>query len=364
MDLIQMTAQTNLNQQAYPVSNADRQRLSNLLKGLQETDQFSYTTQLGPVYGFPVSGKGWSACLDLIEDSILNPTTDRPNANLDNLDSLVDRVIISASHFYSIDAITPTDPQKRALDHLVVSAPLDRSLADFYPKKKYTGEINTSVVYPGTYLTKTKHMGDGILFVFSYIYNESPRIPGAILTHTISHQFFTIAFIPNDYSRIEFRVPKTISKRHLAKAMLGVKNALNHIFEQAQISLNKTSLNFHKAISKLHADSTYGRAVHIVYNGTNTGSDVKFTCRTNPAYNARELEVNDKSNNNDSFECRAIAVRLDTQNASGVVRTEVGLEPNKKQWLDDAICPEFFIENPADTASLNGIINHVINESK
>ncbi|RDT52436.1 hypothetical protein DXF93_21475 [Escherichia coli] len=359
-----MTAQTNLNQEAYPVINVDRQRLSNLLKGLQETDQFSYTTQLGPVYGFPVSGKGWSACLDLMEESILNPTKDRPNANLDNLDSLVDRVIISASHFYSIDSITPTDSQKRALDNLVGSAPLDRSLADFYPKKKYTGEINTSVVYPGTYLTKTKHMGDGILFVFSYIYNESPRIPGAILTHTISHQFFTIAFIPNDYSRIEFRVPKTISKRHLTKAMLGVRNALNHIFEKAQISLNKTSLNFHKAISKLHADSTYGRAVHIVYNGTNTGSDVKFTCRTNPAYNARELEVNDKSNNNDSFECRAIAVRLDTQNASGVVRTEVGLEPNKKQWLDDAICPEFFIENPADTASLNGIINHVISESK
>ena len=121
-----MTAQTNLNQQTNPVSNADRQRLSNLLKGLQETDQFSYTTQLGPVYGFPVSGKGWSACLDLIEDSILNPTTDRPNANLDNLDSLVDRVIISASHFYSIDSITPTDPQKRALDHLVVSAPLGK----------------------------------------------------------------------------------------------------------------------------------------------------------------------------------------------------------------------------------------------
>jgi hypothetical protein len=160
MDLILMTAQTNLNQQANPVSSMDRQ-LSNLLKGLQETDQFSYTTQLGPVYGFPVSGKGWSACLDLIEDSILNPTTDRPNANLDNLDSLVDRVIISASHFYSIDSITPTDPQKRALDHLVVSAPLDRSVADFYPKKKYTGEINTSVVYPVLILLKQKIWGMG-----------------------------------------------------------------------------------------------------------------------------------------------------------------------------------------------------------
>ncbi|UQY43282.1 hypothetical protein [Mixta hanseatica] len=359
-----MTAQANLNQQTTVVSDVDRERLSNLLKGLQETDQFSYTTQLGPVYGFPVSGKGWSACLDVIEDSILNPSEDRPNANLDNLDSLVNRVIISASHFYSIDSITPTDPQKRALDHLVVSAPTEKNLADIYPKKKYVGEVNTSTVYPGTYLTQTKIMGDGIAFIFSYIYNEAPRMLGTALTHTLSYQFFTIAFIPNDYSRIEFRVPKTIPKRHLAKAMLGVKNALNYIFEQAQVNLNKTSLNFYKAISKLHADSTYGRAVHIVYNGTNTGSDVKFTCRTNPAYNARELEVNDKSNNNDSFECRAIAVRLDSQNASGIVRTEVGLEPNKKQWLDDAICPEFFIENPADTASLNSIINHVINESK
>lgn len=359
-----MTAQANLSLQATSVSNVDRVYLSNLLKGLQETDQFSYTTQLGPVYGFPVSGKGWDACIDVIEESILNPSTDRPNATLDNLESLVNRVIISASHFYSIDSITPTDPQKRALDDLVVSASINTSLSITYPNKKYVGHINTSTVYPGTFLTQTKNMGDGISFIFSYIYNDTPRIPGSILTQTLSYQFFTVAFIPKDYSRIEFRVPKTIPKKYLATAILGVRNEFNNILTQAQISLNKTSLNFYKAISKLHADKKYGRAVHIVYNGTNTGSDVKFTCRSNPAYNARELEVNDKSNNNDSFECRAIAVRLDTQNASGVVRTEIGLEPNKKQWLDNAICTEFFVENPADTTSLNGIINHVINESK
>ncbi|EHD8981665.1 hypothetical protein ACEZ5N_004181, partial [Salmonella enterica subsp. enterica serovar Montevideo] len=151
---------------------------------------------------------------------------------------------------------------------------------------------------------------------------------------------------------------------HLQKAILGTRNEFDAILKQGNIQLVRNQLNFYKAIGKIHKDVSYGRAVHIVYNGTNTGSDVKFTCRTNPAYNARELEVNDKSNNNDVFECRAIAIRIDSQNASGVVRTELGLEPNKKQWLDNLLCSEFYIENPSDTNSLNGIINHVINESK
>ena len=361
-----MNAHANVTQNlATTLSNVDAQRLSNLLSGLKQTDQFAYTTQLGPVYGFPVSGKGWDACLDMIQESVENPTPERPNTTIDNLESLVNRVIISGAHFYSIDSIAPTDPQKRALDHLVVSAPTNTNCALVYPQKKYTGnQVNQTSVTPGTFLTHSKNMGDGIAFIFSYIYNEVPKIPGSALTHTISHQYFTVAFIPTDYSRIEFRVPKNISKKHLQKAITGTRNEFNAMLTQANIRLNSTTLNFYKAISKIRNDSTYGRAVNIIYNGTNTGSDVKFTCRTNPSYNARQLEVSDKSNNNDSFECRAIAVRIDAQNASGVVRTEVGLEPNKKQWLDDEFCGEFYVENPSDTASLNGIINHVINESK
>lgn len=361
-----MTAQANVNQNLVTTASAvSAQKLSSLLLGLKQTDQFAYTTQLGPVYGFPVSGKGWDACLEVIRESIDNPTDERPNATIDNLESLVNRVIISGAHFYSIDSIAPDDPQKRALDHLIASASTNPNYASVYPQKKYTGDhINQTVVFPGTFLTHCKNMGDGIAFIFSYIYNETPKIPGSMITNSVSHQFFTVAFIPNDYSRIEFRIPKNIPKKHLQKAIIGTRNEFNSILTKANIQLTKTQLNFYKAIDKIYKNTSYGRAVHIIYNGTNTGSDVKFTCRGNPAYNARELEVNDKSNNNDSFECRAIAVRIDTQNASGVVRTELGLEPNKKQWLDDVICSEFYVENPSDTASLNGIINHVINESK
>lgn len=361
-----MTAQANVNQNLVSsVNNISAQRLSSLLLGLKQTDQFAYTTQLGPVYGFPVSGKGWDACLDVIRDSIENPIVERPNATIDNLESLVNRVIISGAHYYSIDSMTPSDPQKRALDHLVVSASTNTICATVYPQKKYTGnDINKTTVVPGTYLTHSKNMGDGVAFIFSYIYNEVPKNLGNITANTISYQYFTVAFIPKDYSRVEFRVPKNIPKKHLQKAILGTRNEFDAILKQGNIQLVRNQLNFYKAIGKIHKDVSYGRAVHIVYNGTNTGSDVKFTCRTNPAYNARELEVNDKSNNNDVFECRAIAIRIDSQNASGVVRTELGLEPNKKQWLDNLLCSEFYIENPSDTNSLNGIINHVINESK
>ncbi|EGD3310492.1 hypothetical protein H7719_004443, partial [Salmonella enterica subsp. enterica serovar Montevideo] len=151
--------------------------------------------------------------------------------------------------------MTPSDPQKRALDHLVVSASTNTICATVYPQKKYTGnDINKTTVVPGTYLTHSKNMGDGIAFIFSYIYNEVPKNLGNITANTISYQYFTVAFIPKDYSRVEFRVPKNIPKKHLQKAILGTRNEFDAILKQGNIQLVRNQLNFYKAIGKIHKD--------------------------------------------------------------------------------------------------------------
>ncbi|GCW61569.1 hypothetical protein HmCmsJML116_03830 [Escherichia coli] len=328
--------------------------LSDLLKALDQADMYAYLSQISTVYGFPPLKRGMDAALLSIDEVINVPSVSFPNADLKSLSSMIDRINIAGSHVYSID-ISQTVGFHKKIQHVFKTAVPEKKYAQKYPVKIYDG-TSTKAVTPGTHLTKCLDTGDGYAFVFSYLYNV--KIKGAKNTNptNVPYQFFTTVFIPNKNKRVEYRIPRNLGKREGSKALIGTRNAFNDLLQIAGVNIQLNSLNFYNAIKSILADRKFGRAVQIVYVGDSTGSDANMVGRSDPTYEARDVTVENKKRK-EMYSPRMIAVRF---KGTGDNFTEVGIDPNKKSWLDNNFCEDFYIDFPADTITLNGLIDNVI----
>ncbi|ADU71571.1 hypothetical protein [Pantoea sp. At-9b] len=328
--------------------------LDYLLVALEQTDSYSYLSQISKVYGFPAIRNGFDSGMDSIKETINNPSANFPNANLTSLVKMIDRIIISGSHYYAIDTYTTKDIVKDIGLNLS-SFKLDKEFAQLYPQKKYDGN-STGALVSGIYLTEIIDVGDGTAFIFSYLYNQKVKGTRGMGSTNIPQQSFTTAFIPNKGERIEFRASRSLGKRESSKAIGYTRDKFLNLLDEVGIKPDVKTVNFIKAIQSILNDVAFGRAVQLIYNGKNTGYDVGIHCRSDENDEGREIEIKN-TKKKDTFVIRSIAVRFKNQNNSF---TELGLDPNKKMWVDHKVCGEFYVDFPDDTLNLNRLIENVI----
>ncbi|EFB2247759.1 hypothetical protein KUF00_002708 [Escherichia coli] len=336
------------------VANNSQQVLSDLITALEQTNLYSFISQIATVYGFPPVKGGMDAVLKAIEASIQNPTAAFPNATLNSLEKMIDRIIISGSNYYSIDETQDPNFQS-VIQHVFSTSVTDSRYENSYPRKLYDGNSLGNNV-KGLYLTKLIDTGDGFAFIFSYVY--SVKIKGSRglgLSYTPQQQFITV-FVPHNKNRIEYRLPKNLGKRETAKALASVRNKFFDMLISTNNTIHFEQLNFYNVINSIITDRSFGKAVQIIYVGSNTGCDANVIGRKDPTYEARDVEITNKKRN-DIYTPRAVAVRFYRNNGDF---TELGLDPNKKSWLDNNFCGEFYVDFPEDTISLNGLIENVI----
>ncbi|EJG9787289.1 hypothetical protein NRT42_001614 [Klebsiella pneumoniae] len=339
---------------AHLTSNNSSKSISELVAALEQTNLYSYISQIATVYGFPPVKGGMDASLAAIEASIQNPTAAFPNATVSSLEKMIDRVIISGSNYYSIDETI--DPNFQPFVHKIFKSSVPESQYEsLYPKRLYDGNSLGKNI-KGFYLTKLLDTGDGLAFIYSYIYSVKIKGSRGLGLSYTPQQHFVTAFVPNNKNRVEYRIPKLLGKREAAKALLALRNEFYDLFVKNNYNVVFQSLNFYNAITNIIADKQFGRAVQIIYVGSNTGSDANVIGRKDPTYEARDVEIKN-TKRNDIYSPRSVAVRFYRNNGDF---TELGLDPNKKSWLDDSFCGEFYIDFPEDTLSLNGLIENVI----
>lgn len=348
-----MISTPKMNQQAN-TSVTSQHSLDYLLVALEQTDSYSYLSQISKVYGFPAIKNGLDSGLETIKEAVENPNKNFPNANLTSLVRMIDRIIISGSHYYAIDKYTTKDAVKNINSNKSLFA-LDKEFAQLYPQKKYDGDSYGAVV-SGIYLTEIIDTGDGTAFIFSYLYNRKVKGSRGLGLTNIPQQSFTTAFVPNKGERIEFRASRNLGKRESSKAIGYTRDKFLNLLDVVGIKLDVKTINFINAIQNILNDAAFGRAVQLIYNGKNTGYDVGIYCRSDENDEGRDVEIKN-TKKKDTFVVRSIAIRFKNQNDSF---TELGLDPNKKMWIDHKVCGEFYIDFPDDTLTLNGLIENVI----
>lgn len=348
-----MTGTPNLNNSVLTAVKS-QPNIDYLLKALEQTEAYTYLSQISKVYGFPAIKNGFEAGLETIKETINNPSQNFPNASLNSLVRMIDRIIISAGHYYAIDLYTK--------NHIVsdiasirTSFKLDKEFADAYPQRKHDGNVTGGTVN-GTYLTEILDTGDGTAFIFSYLYNQKVKGTRGLGLTNIPNQSFITAFVPHKGERIEYRAPRSLGKRESSKAINSTRDKFLNLLDEFNIRPDVKSINFIKAIESILNDQTFGRAVQLIYNGKNTGYDVNIYCRSDDSDEGRDVEIKN-TKKKDTFVVRSIAVRFKNQNDSF---TEMGLDPNKKLWIDNKFCGEFYVDYPEDTLTLNGLIENVI----
>jgi hypothetical protein len=75
-----------------------------LLQGLENTGEQSFARIVAANYGFRISNR-WDRTAINVEDDIKSTDSKYQNCTVDNLETLVDRVIISANHHYTIVSV-------------------------------------------------------------------------------------------------------------------------------------------------------------------------------------------------------------------------------------------------------------------
>jgi hypothetical protein len=330
-----------------------------LVLGLSQTGQLACLKRIATKYGFKIMSR-WESAVESMKQSLENPSASNPNATYDNLRRIAIKIITSCNNVYSIDEIVNNQDSAKiaALKSFTDFTP---HFAKIFPARldEDTGLPNT----PGHHLTAIESLGDGTAIIFSYVLLRKVSGSRRMQSTLYPTQYFNTVFIPNDLSRIEYRVDRSIGKRHIDGAMAGLRDHFISFLTSQKIQLGLDSVNFYKAIDNIYKDAGYGRIVQADFMDISNGDDAQLRCRTNPQYDARQCQVSKKSNKSHYNVC-GVAVRFDFENRDDKYHNEIGFEPNKADWLNRQFCGSFYFEQPSDDLTHYGVINDILIRAK
>jgi hypothetical protein len=329
-----------------------------LLQGLENTGEQSFARIVAANYGFRISNR-WDRTAINVEDDIKSTDSKYQNCTVDNLETLVDRVIISANHHYTIYKISQNDAiQIRLALSAMVGQPPHNIFAQAYPSLV---DFNSGVsVAAGHYLCKVVDMGDGIACIFASVVKET--LPGfrTMTVGMITTQYFHTVFVPYNADRIEVRITDNAPTRHHEKHAAAVNIEFNSILGQRGVKYSTTLVNFFKCIESYFNDSTSGRIAHAILTTGQDSKDAELKSLRSKEYCARTQQVVDKKNHFD-YVCRAILIRKSyTGNGTGEV--DISFFPHKNAW-EANFCWCVQVKKPQTSTALNLIITDAIARS-
>ncbi|EPE7488410.1 hypothetical protein QL185_04595 [Cronobacter malonaticus] len=333
--------------------------IDNTLRGLEQTNELAYFRRVGGRHGFDVTTR-WASTLDNIKKTLNDPTKHSSPANFSNLRLILLKIITSVNHYYTIDYIKSGN--LNLIPNLMAYTNFSTTFHDAFPCKleEDTGLPST----PGHFITSVEKMGDGIAIIYSYIVLK--KIPGKrkLASNQYPEQYFNTVFIPNDLSRVEYRVDKKLGKRAAEKAMTDLRVNFIDIVTELKLGLVLETVNFYKAVSNIYDDKNYGRLVQVDFLDPNSDEDIALRCRTDPNYDARYREVvsKNKSGTHQSLNLQVagLAVRIDTKLKNEPISNEIGFELNKTDWSKNKFCGVFYYTQMADHQAHYGVINDIL----
>ncbi|HEN3606228.1 TPA: hypothetical protein U5E23_003538 [Yersinia enterocolitica] len=330
-----------------------------LVLGLSQTGQLACLKRIGAKYGFKIMSR-WESAAESMKQTLENPSPSNPNATYQNLRRIAIKIITSCNNVYSIDKITNSRDAAQ-LTNLKNFKDFIPSFAAVFPAK--LEEDTGLTVIPGHHITAIETMADGIAIIYSYVLLRKVTGSKKMQSTLYPTQYFNTVFIPNDLSRIEYRVDRSIGRRHTDSAMAGLRDNFISFLSAQKILLGLESVNFYDVIDNIFKDKKYGRIVQADFMDITDGDDAQLRCRTNPEYDARECEVSKKSSKGHYNVC-GVAVRFDFVNREDKYHNEIGFEPNKADWLNRKFCGSFYFEQPSDDLTHFGVINDILVRAK
>ncbi|HFF1655726.1 TPA: hypothetical protein ACGBIO_003466 [Providencia rettgeri] len=330
-----------------------------ILKGLEQTNELAYFRRVGGRHGFNVTTR-WSSTIDNIQKTLNEPSKAKKSANLSNLRLITLKIITSVNHYYSIDYIKGGNTN--LIPNLINYSKFSSVFFNVFPSKLEEGTGLPST--PGHFITSVEKMGDGIAIIYSYVILKRISGKSKLASNYYPEQFFNTVFIPNDLSRVEYRVDKNIGKRASEKAMSDLRTQFIDLVVEEKLDLQFETVNFYKAISNIYNDKSYGRLVQVDFLDPNGDEDAVLRCRTDPNYDARYREVVSKSASGApkslNLKVAGLAARIDTKLGKENISNEIGFEPSKIDWSTNNFCGGFYFTQTSDHQSHYGVINDIL----
>ncbi|MEK6491413.1 hypothetical protein WNJ68_27595 [Klebsiella grimontii] len=330
-----------------------------VFKGLEQTNELAYFRRVAGRHGFEVKTR-WLSTFESIQKTLDDPAKQTTSANFSNLRLITLKIITSANHYYTIDYI------KGGNLHLI---PNILSYTDFSPvfHNAFPSKLeadNGLPLTPGHFITSVEKMGDGIAIIYSYVILKKITGQRKMASNQYPEQYFNTVFIPNDLSRIEYRVDKKLGKRLSEKAMSGLRSEFMDLIVQLNLGLTLETVNFYKAINNIYNDKGYGRLVQVDFLDPNGDEDVVLRCRTDPNYDARYREVVSKTASGKAqalnLQVAGLAARIDSTVQKEDISNEIGFEPNKTDWSVNKFCGGFYFTQASDHQVHYGVINDIL----
>ncbi|ELO6194617.1 hypothetical protein QVL17_004281 [Escherichia coli] len=346
--------------QSAPTFN--QKEVEKILTSLEQTEELGFFRRVGTPYGFQI-GTRWAGTKDSIIRTLSNPGMAHKLATEASLKLLLLKIITSVNHYYAIDFIRGGN--LKAISQFANYSNYEKCFRDAFPMK--LDEDSGLPASPGHFITSVENMGDGVAIIFSYVLIKKISGRSKLRSNQYPVQFFNTVFIPNDLSRVEYRVDRKLGRRVFERAITDLRIKFLEFLSENNVSLNLETVNFYKAINNIYNDASFGRLVQVDFVDPVGDEDASLKCRTKPSYDARNRKVVETNKGNTStisnLKVCGVSARFDYKIGSESLSNEIGFEPNKNDWANNQFCGAFYFNKMADTVSHYGVINDILSRT-
>ncbi|MEZ9229970.1 hypothetical protein AB4259_02660 [Vibrio amylolyticus] len=330
-----------------------------LLQGLENTGEQVFARIVAADYGFRVSNR-WNRTAKNLADDIKSTNSKFQNCTVDNLEKLVDRVIISADHHYTVYELSQGDATqvRQALTAQIGQIPTNL-YAQTYPDLVDFNTVSSTT--SGHYLCKVVDMGDGIACIYASVVKDPVQgyrqTAGAPMD---TFQYFHTVFVPHNEDRIEVRVSHKAPAKYHEKHATSINNEFINIVGAQGVRFTPTLVNFFSCITSYFGDASVGRIAHAVLTTGQDSKDAELKSMRDKTYCARTQHVVD-TRNNFNYVCRAILIRK-PHIGKGSGEVSIYFFPHVNTWEANS-CWSMQIKKPQSSVALNSIITDAIARS-
>lgn len=330
-----------------------------LLQGLENTGEQVFARTVALNYGFRISNR-WDRTAKNVTEDINSADSKSQSCTVGNLEKLVDRVVISANHHYTIYKLSQSDgvQVRQALSALLGQTPTNL-YAQTYPALVDFSSIKS--VTAGHYLCKVVDMGDGFACIYASVIKESlPGYRAMASTAMITEQYFHTVFVPHHADRVEVRISERAPARFREKHAISINNEFINTVGQQGVQFTGILVNFFECIESYFSDATSGRIAHAILTTGQDSKDADLKNLRSKDYCARTQQVVD-TKNNFVYICRAILIRK-PYTGSGSGEVDISFFPYINAWEGNS-CWSVQIKKPQTSVALNLIISDAIARS-
>lgn len=343
----------------HPTSAYNQAEVEKVLDALEQTGELAYLARVASPYGFQITSR-WASTKQNILTTLSNPDIANKLANEKTLKMILLRIITSINHYYSIDYIKGGNVNN--ISKFVEFSNFEKIFSNAFPLK--LDESTGLPPSPGNFITAVEDMGDGIAVIFSYVLLKKINGRSKLRTNQYPVQHFNTVFIPNDLSRVEYRIDRKLGRRACDRALIDLRMKFIEFLSENKVNLQVESVNFFKAIDNIYQDKSFGRLVQVDFIEPTSDEDAYLRCRTKPSYDARNRNVVETKDGNLStikgLRVRGVAVRFDYKIGDENLTNEIGFDPNKKDWAENDFCDTFYFSKMSENMSHFGVINDIL----